>query len=45
MEGIFEKACSIVGHYGIGELIIFYDDNRISIDGETKISFAMDMRA
>jgi transketolase len=43
MEGISGEACSLAGHYGLGKLIAFYDDNRISIDGETSISFTEDV--
>lgn len=43
MEGISGEACSLAGHWGLGKLIALYDDNHISIDGNTSISFTEDV--
>ena len=43
MEGVSGEACSLAGHLGLGKLIALYDDNHISIDGDTSISFTEDV--
>lgn len=42
-EGISSEACSLAGHLGLGKLIVCYDDNRITIDGDTSLSFTEDV--
>jgi len=39
MEGISQEAASIAGNFALGKLIVCYDDNRITIDGTTSLSF------
>ncbi len=39
MEGVTQEAASIAGQLGLGRLVYVYDDNRITIDGSTALSF------
>jgi transketolase len=43
MEGISAEAGSIAGHLGLGNLVYLYDDNHITIDGPTRLSFSEDV--
>lgn len=45
MEGVASEAASLAGHLGLGKLIYLYDDNHISIDGNTEIAFTEDRMA
>lgn len=42
-EGVSSEACSLAGHIGLGNLVVLYDDNHISIDGSTDLSFGEDV--
>jgi transketolase len=42
MEGVTSEASSLAGHLGLGKLIVFYDSNRITIDGSTDLAFTED---
>ncbi|KAG0323957.1 Transketolase [Podila humilis] len=42
-EGIASEAASLAGHLQLGKLIALYDDNHVSIDGDTEVSFTEDV--
>ncbi len=39
-EGVSHEVASLAGHLGLGKLVWFYDDNNISIDGPTSLSYS-----
>jgi transketolase len=43
MEGVSSEAASLAGHWGLGNLVYLYDDNRITIEGETSLAFSEDV--
>jgi transketolase len=43
MEGVASEAASIAGHLRLGKLTVMYDDNHITIDGDTALTFSEDV--
>ncbi|MBI3587189.1 MAG: transketolase, partial [Ignavibacteriales bacterium] len=43
MEGVTSETASLAGHLGLGNIIYLYDDNHISIDGNTELTFTEDV--
>src|SRR5690606_22045962 len=43
MEGVATEAASIAGHLGLSNLCWLYDDNNITIEGETELAFSEDI--
>ncbi len=43
MEGVASEAASLAGHLGLGKLIVLYDDNHITIEGDTTLAFQEDV--
>jgi transketolase len=43
MEGVSHEACAMAGTMGLGKLILLYDDNLISLDGPTELSYSDDV--
>jgi transketolase len=45
MEGVSQEAIDLAGHLGLGRLVVLWDDNRITIDGDTALSTSTDQNA
>ncbi len=43
MEGLTSEAASLAGHLGLGKIIVFYDSNKITIEGSTDLAFSEDV--
>ena len=44
MEGLTSEAASLAGHLGLGKLIVFYDSNKITIEGSTELAFTENVK-
>ncbi len=44
-EGVSHEAASLAGHLGLGKIVLCYDDNRVTIDGETELALSDDAAA
>lgn len=44
MEGVSHESCSLAGTLGLNKLIVFYDMNKISIDGDTSLAYTEDIK-
>jgi transketolase len=45
MEGVQSEAASLAGHLGLNKLVVLYDDNHVTIDGHTSLTFSEDVKA
>ncbi|MGH7743021.1 MAG: thiamine pyrophosphate-dependent enzyme, partial [Candidatus Eiseniibacteriota bacterium] len=43
MEGVASESASLAGHWGLGNLVMLYDDNHITIEGDTALAFTEDV--
>jgi transketolase len=43
MEGVASEAASLAGHWGLGNLVYLYDDNHVTIEGDTALAFSEDV--
>lgn len=44
MEGVSIEATALAGHWGLGKLIFLYDDNKVTLDGDTDMTFTEDIK-